>query len=212
MGLLIIIAVLVLLWAHRSGRPIKLALTPEESKAVKARWWEVALAELKVWAIFFGLGYALAADTLSKKHWHWSIYAFIVWCSLLLFSRLAIWITLAGVAALFSLASLAQVLLHYTTQCPVLFGPLLIAVVLAILVRFFVMIWNPAPDGSTPVTRHNHLVSSPQDDRVYDYETDTYLYKEGNREPAFIRYPRDEDRPENRRKCALYDDFDELRR
>ena len=80
MGMLIIIGVLILLWAHKSGRPMKLVLTPEESKAVKTRWWKAAMVELKVWAIVFGIGCALAAETLSKEHWHWSIYAFIVWC------------------------------------------------------------------------------------------------------------------------------------
>jgi hypothetical protein len=30
MGFLIIIIVLVVLWAHKSGRPMKLVLTPEE--------------------------------------------------------------------------------------------------------------------------------------------------------------------------------------
>jgi hypothetical protein len=38
---------------------------------------------------------------------------------------------------------------------------------------------------------------------------DTYLYKEGNREPAFLRYPRYKDRPENRRN-RLFDRDDEL--
>jgi hypothetical protein len=212
MGMLIIIGVLILLWAHKSGRPIKLVLTPEESKTVKARWWKAALVELKVWAIIFGAGYALAAETLSKEHWHWSIYAFIVWCSLLLFSRLAIWITLAGVAALFALASLAEALLHYTIKCPSLFGPLVIAVVLAILVRFFVTVWKPSPDGVKPVIGHNNLFSPPQDDRVYDYETDTYVYKEGNREPARIRWQRDEDRPENVRRRRDEDDYHEWKR
>jgi len=207
MGMLIIIGVLILLWAHKSGRPIKLVLTPEESKTVKARWWKAALVELKVWAIIFGAGYALAAETLSKEHWHWSIYAFIVWCSLLLFSRLAIWITLAGVAALFALASLAEALLHYTIKCPSLFGPLVIAVVLAILVRFFVTVWKPSPDGVKPVTGHNNLLSPPQDDRVYDYQTDTYVYKEGNREPARIRWPREEDKPENVKRRRDEDDY-----
>jgi hypothetical protein len=207
MGMLIIIGVLVLLWVHKSGRPIKLVLTPEEAKAVKAHWWKAAIVELKVWAILFVVGYALAAETLSKEHWHWSIYAFIVWCSLLLFSRLAIWITLAGIAGLFALASLAEVVLHYTIKCPALFGPLVIAVILALLVRFFVMFWKPSGGGFNPVTRQNNLLSPPQDDRVYDYQTDTYVYKEGNREPARIRWPRDEDRPENVRRRREEEDY-----
>ena len=209
MGMLIIIGVLILLWAHKSGRPMKLVLTPEESKAVKTRWWKAAIVELKVWAIVFGIGCALAAETLSKEHWHWSIYAFIVWCSLLLFSRLAIWITLAGVAALFALASLAEVLLHYTIKCPPLFGPLVIAVIFAILVRFYFTCWHRTSSAQTPVqAAHQGVFSAPSfDDRVYDYGTDTYVYKDGNREPARIRWPRDEDRPENVQRRRAEDDY-----
>jgi hypothetical protein len=73
-GFLIIIIVLVVLWAHKSGRPMKLVLTPEEAKAVKERWWLLARAELKSWAICFMFGYALVADTLAKEHWHWYVY------------------------------------------------------------------------------------------------------------------------------------------
>ena len=213
MGALIIIAVLVLVWAYKTGRPLKLVLSPEESKALKAGWWKAAIAELKVWAIFFALGYALASETLAKEHWHWSIYALIVWCSLLLFSRLAIWITLAGVAALFALATLAKALLHSTIQSPPFLGPLIIAVILAILVRFFFMFWKPAPESSKPPSEQKGLFSAPSsDDRVYDYETDTYVYKEGNREAAHIRWPRDEDRPENVRRRRDEDDYSERKR
>ncbi len=207
MGFLIIIIVLVILWAHKSGRPMKLVLTPEEAKAVKAKWWRTAGFELKLWAGAFALGYALAGNALASEHWHWSIYALIVWCSLLLFSRLAIWITLAGVAALFALASLAKALLHYTIQSPPLFGPLVIAAILAILVRFFFMFWKPDPVGSTPPSAQQGIFSPPVEDRVYDYETDTYVYKEGNREPARIRWPRDEDRPENVRRRSEEEDY-----
>jgi hypothetical protein len=213
MGFLIIIIALLVLWAHKSGRPMKLVLTPEEAKAVRAKWWWTAWFELKLWAGAFVLGYALAGNALASEHWHWSIYALIVWCSLVLFSRLAIWITFAGVAALFALASIAKALLHYTIQGPPLFGPLVIATILAILVRFFFMFWKPAPGGpKSPSEQKDMFPAASCDGRVYDHETDTYVYKEGNREPAHIRWPRDEDRRENVCRRRDEDDYFERKR
>jgi hypothetical protein len=214
MGVLIIIVLLVIAWAYKSGRPMKLVLTPEEAKAVKARWWLIARNELKVWAIFFALGYALAADALAREHWHWSIYAMIVLGSLQLFSRLAIWGTFAFSLVALVVASISELLIHHRLFNSQYIMVPLIGAIIAIFVRLFFTFWKPG--RKTPVkamSPHGSIFAAPDfDDRVYDYRTDTYLYKEGNREPARIRYPRDEDRPENRRKRAQYDDnFDELR-
>jgi hypothetical protein len=216
-GALIIIAVLVVLWAYKSGRPMKLVLTREESKAVRAKWWAAAIVELKVWTLFAVFGYALAADTLAREQWDWSIYVFIVWCSLLLFSRLAIWVTIAMTPMLFAVASLAHGFGYTIPDLPLL-APLIMAVVFAIIIRavFLLNLHHHEPTTVSTVRsedskEHEGIFSTPNfDDRVYDYDTDTYLYKEGNREPAFIRYPRNEDRPENRRKRAQYDDVDGL--
>jgi len=211
MGFLIIIIVLVVLWAHKSGRPMKLVLKPEEAKAVKARWWKAAIAELKVWAIFFVFGYALASDTLAKEHWRWPIYAMIVLASLQLFSRLAIWATFALWAVALVVGSIAD-LLHHRLFDPLYIMVPLMGAIIAILVRFIFMFWKPDPVGSKPPSTQQGILSPPEEDRVYDYENDTYVYKEGNREPAHIRWPRDEDRPENVRRRRDEDDYFERKR
>jgi hypothetical protein len=208
MGVLIIIIVLVVLWAHKSGRPMKLLLTPEEAKAVKAKWWFRARNEVKVWAICFVLGYALVGQSLASAHWHWPIYAMIVLGSLQLFSRLAIWGTFALWAVTWAVASTAE-LLHHQLCNPLYIMVPLMGAIIAILARF---IWRCCkPTKESPVKKispfEGIFAAQDFDDRVYDYETDTYLYKEGNRQNAYIRYPRDEDRPENRRKRAQYDDY-----
>lgn len=113
MGALIIIAVLVLVWAYKTGRPMKLVLTPEEAKAVRAKWWRMARFELKLWAGAFVLGYALAGNALVSEHWRWYVYVFIVWGSLLIFSRLAIWATVVWLALYFAAATFAHYLLKY---------------------------------------------------------------------------------------------------
>ena len=200
MALLTIVIVLVALWASRTGR-LKVVLTPEEARTMRERWWRTAWVELKAWVICFAFGYALAADALAREHWHWSIYALIVWCSLLFFSRLAIWVTLAGVAVLLAVGSVAKVLLNYSIQSP-LFGPLLIAALFAIIIRavFFLSVRQPetttrkpqpdsSPDGPDASVKHH----TPE----YEWDTDTWRYENGNREPANIRYPKYEGRPEN---------------
>ena len=204
MALLTIIIVLVVLWASRNGL-LKVVLTPEEARMIRECWWRTAWVELKAWAICFAFGYALAADTFAREHWHWSIYILIVWCSLLFFSRLAIWVTLAGVAVLLTVGSVAKVLLNYTIQSPPLFGPLLIAVVFAIIIRavFFLSLRQagttnskPKPDSSPEGPDASVKHHAPE----YNWDTDTWRYENGNREPANIRYPKYEDRPENRNR------------
>jgi hypothetical protein len=201
MALLTIIILLVVLWASRNGR-LKVVLTPDEARTIRERWWWRAWVELKSWVLCFAFGYALAADTFARAHWHWSIYALIVWFSLLLFSRLAIWVTLAGVAVLFAVGSVAKVLLNQAIQSPPFLGPLIIAVVFAIIIRavFFLSlrqagttISKPQP-GSSPEPREasvKHLTPE------HEWDTDTWRYENGNREPANIKYPKYEDRPEN---------------
>jgi hypothetical protein len=199
MGMLVIIIVLVVLWAHKSGRPMKLVLTPEEAIAVKARWWASARAELKAWAIVFVLGYAVAGESLASAHWHWPIYAMIVLGSLQLFSRLAIWGTLVLWAVVWVAGSAAELLGHR------LFSPLYIMVplmgaIFAILLRFFFTFWRRTSLAQTPVqpasVQKGKFFVPSFDDPVYDHETDT----------------RDEDRPENVRRRRDEDDYYEWKR
>ena len=103
-------------------------------------------------------------------------------------------------------------LLHHQLFDPLyIMVPLMVAMI-AIMVRFFFMFWKPDPVGSKPPSAQQGIFSPPEEDRVYDYETDTYVYKEGNREPAHIRWPRDEDRPENVRRRRDEDDYFERKR
>jgi hypothetical protein len=213
MGFLIIIIVLVVLWAHKSGRPMKLVLTPEEAKAVRAKWWAAARVELKVWAICFAVGYAVAGQSLASAHWHWSIFAMIVLGSLQLFSRLAIWGTFALWVVALVVTSIPELIGHHPLFNPLYIMVPLMGAIIAILVRFFFMFWKPEPVGSKPPSEQKGSLTAPSsDDRVYDYETDTYVYKEGNREAAHIRWPRDEDRPENVRRQRDEDDYFERKR
>ena len=137
MGFVIIIVLLVLLWAYRAGRPMKLVLTPEEAKVIKANWWAAARAELKIWAIFFALGFAIVGHSLASAHWQWPIYAMIVLASLQIFSRLIIWATFGLWVVAWTLGLIAEVLGYHT-----LFNPLYIMVpltgaIIAIVIRFW---------------------------------------------------------------------------
>jgi len=211
MGFLIVTIALVTVWAYKTGRPMKLVLTPEEAKAVKATWWFSARNELKIWAIFFVLGYALAGQPLAAAHWHWPIYAMIVLGSLQLFSRLAIWGTFLLWVVALVVSFIAELLGHHRLFDPLYVMVPLMGAIMAVLARFFFMFWKPRPAGSKPPWLHNPFVP-PKKDRVYDSETDTYVYANGFRQPAYIRYPRDEDRPENVRRRRDEDDYFERKR
>jgi hypothetical protein len=95
MALLTIIILFVVFAAWKDRRPLKIVLTPEEARAVRARWWAAAKGELVAWAVVCGLLLALLGQDLATAHWKTMTYVAIVWASLLLFSRLAIWSTLA---------------------------------------------------------------------------------------------------------------------
>jgi hypothetical protein len=96
MALLTIIVLFLVFKALREKHPLKLILTEAEAKAIRARWWAAAKGELSAWAVCFVLGGALLGEDLVEAHWKPFTYVAIVWVSLLLFSRLAIWITLAA--------------------------------------------------------------------------------------------------------------------
>jgi hypothetical protein len=95
MTLIVIVVLFLVFKALREKRPLKIVLTPEEAHAVRARWWASAKRELLAWAVCAGLAGALFAQDLESAHWKPMTYVAIVWGSLILFSRLAIWTTLA---------------------------------------------------------------------------------------------------------------------
>ena len=95
MTIIVIVVLFLIFKAHREKRPLKVVLTPEEARDVRARWWAAAKSELKCWVICFGIGMALLGEDLANAHWKTMTYVAIVWASLILFSRLALWLTLA---------------------------------------------------------------------------------------------------------------------
>jgi hypothetical protein len=195
MTLLAIIVLLVVFKAWKDGRPLKLVLSEEEARAVKARWWTAARRELKIWAVCFVVGSALFAATLASAHWHPVVYVAITWASLVLFSRLALWISLGvGLVALV-LEVIASTLGH--PMCPSWFvmGPI-ITCLAAIVIRFFVSCGGmSALAGSARIIseQHSRTVNTADEDPVYDVQTDENVYSNGRREPAFLR-PYDQSR------------------
>ena len=96
MTIIVLMILFLVFKAMREKRPLRLVLSEEEARAVKARWWAAAKGELKAWLVVCGLLAALLAQDLADAHWKPIVYVVIVWASLILFSRLAIWLTLAS--------------------------------------------------------------------------------------------------------------------
>jgi hypothetical protein len=109
MNLIAIVLCLAAFGAWRRGR-LKLVLTPEQAQLIRHEWWTAAKAELKVWAIF-----AAVVAILGSPLWPKASPATLAICvgiSLLLFSRLAIWATLALTAAGYISLTVATVIGH----------------------------------------------------------------------------------------------------
>jgi len=182
MAVLIIIFLCVVLAARYSGRPVKLVLSDEEARLVKERWWAAARAELKGWTVFFAFGCAFCWNTLRESHWDWKLYAGLILGSLLLFSRLAIWTTLAVSVLVYALGFIYPGPATYGAYC-------FLACLGAIVLRFICLVMvkyqsaNPVPPQDPPAPSPKKA-SKP----VYDWQFDEYVYPEGNREPAFLRF------------------------
>lgn len=95
MTVIAIIVLFLVFKAIRERRPLKIILTPEEAHSVSVRWWSCAKKELVTWAVIAGLAVVLLGQNLESGHWKTMTYVVITWGSLLLFSRIAIWLTLA---------------------------------------------------------------------------------------------------------------------
>jgi hypothetical protein len=192
MALLLIIVAFMVLMAWKQGRPLKLVLTLEEARKVREQWWFTAKCELKVWAILFVFGYVLVGNALASKHWEWYIYVFIGWCSLMLFSRLAIWATAAWVIGCFVTGFFSHYVLKREIPSLVVGAPLT-ALMFAIILRAlgFLMASVRTTAGTKPeVTSDGPLKCIKSHTPEYDWDTDTWLYENGNRERAFIRFRR----------------------
>ena len=156
MALLTIIVLLVVAAAWRGGRPLKIVLSDEEAKAVKARWWAAARGELKMWAICFGLGFALLWDPLAAAHWRPLVYVALAWASLLLFSRLAIWSTLCAGVLAYGVLALTSTLGHPICQPIVVIGPIA-ACIGAILIRCaLTLVAGSGVAKSAPIIAEQH--------------------------------------------------------
>jgi hypothetical protein len=156
MALLTVIVLLVVAAAWRGGRPLKIVLSDEEAKAVKARWWAAARGELKLWAICFPIGFALLWDPLAAAHWRPLVYVALAWASFLLFSRLAIWGTLAIGVLAYALLALSTVLGHPICQPIVVIGPIA-ACIGAILIRcVLTLVAGSGGAKSAPIITEQH--------------------------------------------------------
>lgn len=155
----LLIALAIAAWtAFRQGRPVKLVLSPEEAQAVKARWWASAKAELRVWAIAFVIGCALLGNALASAHWSPLVYLAIVWASLMLFSRLAIWITVACGILLYALVAITTTIGH--PICPIMFAILpLEGCLFAIIIRCPVMLWCASGIADSARMAHEHVAT-----------------------------------------------------
>jgi hypothetical protein len=149
---------------------------------IRGRWARAACLELKAWAIVCALLLALCYDGLKDLPAQLKI--LVVWYSLMLFSRIAIWVTI-GMLALLSAISLSG---WQPPDFP--FGPLLVGLALAILIRAFLFL--------NTFKVHNHSGLRPPPIRLphgedgfvpkHDWDSDSWIYEDGNKEPAHIRF------------------------
>jgi hypothetical protein len=162
-------------------------ITESQAAAIKKAWWRKARVELVLWALAFSVGFALLHDPLEACRWPWWVYGAIVWASLLLFSRLALWVT-------FTLAAVAHAIgwgaysLGYPIYPPVT-GYFLVACVLAIVIRspigLFVLL--SMADSVKAGASHRHGAGLVEEPVEYDPSTDEDVYANGRREPAFLK-------------------------
>jgi hypothetical protein len=170
-------------------------LSEEQAKAIKAKWWWWARFELIVWAIVFALGYAALEAPLRELHWPaWKYWA-IVGCSLLLFSRMVIWLTFFCGWIVYAIAWTSYQLGHPMPQLVPVPGTMVIASALVMLIRsplglFF--LWSLADT----IKQAGHSISAIGSDeeatKQYDWYSDEYVYESGLRVPANLRRRRDE--------------------
>jgi hypothetical protein len=162
-------------------------LTDQQANAIKRKWWFWARFELLAWALFFAFGYSLLEFPLREAHWPAWVYWAIIGCSLLLFSRLAIWAT-------FIVATVAHGIgwAAYSAGHP-LFTPVtgyfVCASVAAMVIRSplgLFMVWSMADSikAGADHIRSSSLVEEPV---YYDARSHEHVYTDGRRERAFLK-------------------------
>jgi len=138
MGYLVLIALMLVIWAALKHGRLKLVLSAEESARIRAAWWAEAKRELKIWAIVFVILCAIFGDPLLRAHWNIGIYVLIVWGSLVLFSRLAIWATVGIILSTLLLGSIIE--LFWRFPCPVWLVALGVMVGYSVFIRFVLLV------------------------------------------------------------------------
>jgi hypothetical protein len=138
MGYLVLIALMLVIWAALKHGRLKLVLSAEESARIRAAWWAEAKRELKIWAIVFVILCAIFGDPLLRAHWNIGIYVLIVWGSLVLFSRLAIWATVGIISCTLLLGSIVEFFWRF--PCPVWLVALGVMVGYAVFIRFILLV------------------------------------------------------------------------
>jgi hypothetical protein len=166
-------------------------VSEEQAAVIKLTWWRWAKLELIAWAICFAIAYALFSETLASQHWaSWSYWA-IIGASLLLFSRLAIWAT-------FIVAALIHLAFGLAGHPPLVTFHVINACIFAILLRSPLFLFFVLFLASSMRMAAQHAQASAPEEPTYDWQFDQNVFRDGRREPAFLRYPYYEDRPENR--------------
>lgn len=160
-------------------------ITEEQAAAIKKAWWLKAKAELRVWAVFFAIGFALLYDPLSACHWSAWAYLAITGASLVLFWRVALWLAFLSAPILWLIAAAFNCRPLGEAACITF-----IVAVLSMMARspFFVWFWKSALSEAARANRPGELERE-LIPAGYDYATDEHIYPSGRREPARIRWP-----------------------
>jgi hypothetical protein len=155
-------------------------ITEEQAAFITTRWWRAAKAELIAWAICFALGWAFVVAILSAFHLvYWQYWA-VAGASLLLFSRLAIWVTFIP-AVLIHVAFCAAGHPQVANSC------VIAACIFAVLLRspFFLFFFLVLASSMRAAARHTQVVCA-EEEPTYDPQTDQLVFRSGRREPAFL--------------------------
>jgi hypothetical protein len=146
--LLLVIVVVCALCAWKAGRPVKLFLTQQEARYWRVYWWTCAKRELKAWLICFPLPYLILVAGCNGQDWGLGVHLAVVGISLLVFSRLCIWLVIVVLAYGFIGGSISHYVLGL--DFPVWIFPQ-ISVILALVIVFrrpffvlFVWRWSAA--------------------------------------------------------------------
>jgi hypothetical protein len=154
-------------------------VTEEQAAFIKARWWKAAKSELVAWAICFPLGAVFLVEPLASFHWPLLVYLAIAVASLLLVSRLLLWVTVLSTV-------FVHVVLGLVGQSTPITYYILDVCLFVMLVRspfFFFFLRFLA---STMRMAERQAKTEAPETPTYDPQFDQYVFRSGRREPAFL--------------------------